>query len=356
MQFGEVKCTTAKYTAATELATFTTITFAPTFEGCTLAGVTTTIDMNGCDYLLHVNNEGAPYKGPLDIVCEAGKEITVTGGTKCTVHIPPQTGLGPITYANIGSGATSEITVNLSGAQNVTYSQTPGTGVGKCTAVTSTGKYTGTATVKAETALGSHLGLFASAASGTTQFHIGSPPEAEAVLTGGQEGSSNTFDVQFGEVKCTTAKYTAATELATFTTITFAPTFEGCTLAGVTTTIDMNGCDYLLHVNNEGAPYKGPLDIVCEAGKEITVTGGTKCTVHIPPQTGLGPITYANIGSGATSEITVNLSGAQNVTYSQTPGTGVGKCTAVTSTGKYTGTATVKAETALGSHLGLWVA
>ena len=188
---------------------------------------------------------------------------------------------------------------------------------------------------------------WASAASGTTQFHIGSPPEAEAVLTGGQEGSSNTFDVQFGEVKCTTAKYTAATELATFTTITFAPTFEGCTLAGVTTTIDMNGCDYLLHVNNEGAPYKGPLDIVCEAGKEITVTGGTKCTVHIPPQTGLGPITYANIGSGATSEITVNLSGAQNVTYSQTPGTGVRKCTAVTSTGKYTGTATVKAETAL---------
>jgi hypothetical protein len=355
VQFGEAKCTTTKYATTTEQSTFTTMGMALTEAGCTFAAVATTYDVNGCNYLFHLNNEGPPYKGTFDVVCPEGQEITITGGTKCIVHIPPQTGIGPITYTTIGSGSTRELTINLSGATNVSYSQTPGSGIVKCTSLSSsTGKYTGTATVTGENNEGSHLGLSVSNAFGSAQFHAESP--LTTTLTGAQEETSNAFDVQFSEAKCSTAKYASTTEASTFTTFPMALTYEGCTFAGVAATYDVNGCNYLFHLNNEGPPYKGTFDVVCPEGQEITITGGTKCIVHIPPQTGIGPITYTTIGSGSTRELTINLSGATNVNYNQTPGSGAAKCSSLSSsTGKYTGTATVTAENNEGGHLGLSV-
>jgi hypothetical protein len=195
----------------------------------------------------------------------------------------------------------------------------------------------------------------ASAASATVEFHSESAP---VTMTGAQEGTSNAFDVQFGEVKCTTAKYTATTAATTQTTIQVTPSYSGCTFAGVASTVDMNGCTYMIHVFNEGPPYEAWADIVCPAGGFITVTGGTKCNVFIPAQTGLEFITITNIGSGSTRELTLGLGGLQEVTYVQSAGTGVGKCTSVgKADGKYTGTATVTGEVDPGTtHVGLFVA
>jgi len=194
----------------------------------------------------------------------------------------------------------------------------------------------------------------ASAASATVEFRSEGAP---VTLTGTQEGESNAFDVQFGEVKCKSAKYTGTTTTATATTVSVAPAYAECTFAGVATTIDMNGCTYLLHVTNAGPPYTGVVDVVCPGGAQIVVTGGTKCIVDVGPQTNLGPVTYTNIGSGTTREVTLDLAGLTNITYTQTPGTGVGKCTSLTTgAGKYTGTATVTGETDPGTtHTGVFV-
>jgi hypothetical protein len=196
----------------------------------------------------------------------------------------------------------------------------------------------------------------ASGASAATEFHYETSP---VTLTGSQEGESNAFDVQFGEVKCGTAKYTGKTPTGTVDiTVTISVLFENCTFAGVASTVDLNGCHFLIHLQNVPVPFRIIIDVVCPAGQEITVTGGTKCTLHIPAQTGLGPATVTNIGAGATREVTAALAGIQNITYTQTPGTGVGKCSSITSsTGKYTGTSTFTGENEAGTaHIGVFVA
>ena len=198
----------------------------------------------------------------------------------------------------------------------------------------------------------------ASAASAVVQFHTEKTP---VTITANQHAGTNGFDVQFGEVKCTTAKLhgTTPSDVTTETTITLTPTYEGCTFAGVATTVHMNGCDYTVHVTNAGPPYGGPVTIKCPAGQEITVTGGNKCTVHVPPQGNLGPISYTNTGVGATREITAHLEGIQNITYTQTKGTAaVGACgNLTTGAGKFTGTITVTGENDPGNneHIGIWV-
>ena len=181
--------------------------------------------------------------------------------------------------------------------------------------------------------------------------------KAPVTATGVQEGLSNAFDVQFGEVKCKVAEYNATTTTSTDTTVKITPNYEECTAWGVAATIDMNGCTYQIHVDNSGPPYTGTADVVCDAGKQIVVTGGTKCIVDISAQTGLGPISFTNIGTTSTREITVGLSGIHNIKYTQTPGSGVGKCGSVTTSGgNYTGTATVTGETDPGTtHTGLFV-
>ena len=194
----------------------------------------------------------------------------------------------------------------------------------------------------------------ASAASAAVELHSEGAP---VNITGAQEGSSNAFDVQFGAVVCTTADYNATTTVTTDTTVTFTPKFEGCTFAGVGATVDTNGCTFVLHVLNATT---GTVTVECGVGQEITVTGGTKCIVHVPGGQDVGTVTLTNIGTGTTREVTANLNGLTAIKYTQTPGTGVGKCESLSKTdGKYTGTATFTGETdpATGTpvHTGLFV-
>jgi hypothetical protein len=72
---------------------------------CKLAGVTVTVDMNGCSYNFSAG-------GTVSIVCPAGQVIEVTG--PCTVKVGSQGPLNGITYHNLGTTAagTTEITVS----------------------------------------------------------------------------------------------------------------------------------------------------------------------------------------------------------------------------------------------------
>jgi hypothetical protein len=176
---------------------------------------------------------------------------------------------------------------------------------------------------------------------------------APVKVTGSQEGTTNGFDVTFGEVKCTTADYNTETVVTADKAVTLTPTFDGCTFAGVATEVDINECKFEL---SNITATSGTVKVVCPGSNEITVTN-SKCVVHVPSQDA-GTVTLATIGTTTTREITASLGGLTTITYSQTPGSGVGKCPAVSeSTGAYTGTSQFTGETTDGkTHVGLFIA
>jgi hypothetical protein len=185
-------------------------------------------------------------------------------------------------------------------------------------------------------------------------------------LTGAQEGT-DTFTITAGNTNCKEVSYVGTTATPT-TTVSATPSYpektklaeQNCTSLGFPATIHTNGCTYLFHIEG-GASTSGTLDVVCPAGKEITVTavsgGTTKCTIHVPAQTGLGPVTFSNVGAGATRELKVEAK-ITNLKYSHTEGTGLGKCTGGTgTTGSYTGKALVTGEKDNGGteHVGIFL-
>lgn len=184
-------------------------------------------------------------------------------------------------------------------------------------------------------------------------------------LTGSQEGN-DVFTITAGNTTCKEVKYTG-TSASKVTTISVTPSYpektaggeQNCTSLGLPALIETNGCTYLFHI---GVATEGTLDIVCPAGKEITVTAGynvtTKCTIHVPGQTGLSKITYINAGTGAgtTRELLVQAA-ITNLKYSHTTGTGFAHCTAGSgTTGSYTGQARVTGEKdGGGEHVGIFL-
>jgi hypothetical protein len=101
----------------------TTATITPHYNQATCqgpAGMKPTVDMNGCDYVIHSGATigGATYGATIDIVCPPSKSITVTlwfssaahisepNAPKCIVHVPSQLGLkgAHLTDTNLTDG------------------------------------------------------------------------------------------------------------------------------------------------------------------------------------------------------------------------------------------------------------
>jgi hypothetical protein len=103
----EVLCH-GSYTGTAPAASFNSVTVTPSYKECEAPPVTATITGFGageCDYVFHST-------GTLDLVCPAGKEVTVDAAT-CVTHIPPQTGLGTITYTTTEVADRKAITFHL---------------------------------------------------------------------------------------------------------------------------------------------------------------------------------------------------------------------------------------------------
>jgi hypothetical protein len=116
------------------------VTITPTYkQPCKNNFSTSTVDMNGCDYVMHIGPTIAPlgtdtYSVTYDIVCPAGKDITVTnwlvagehaGGVEpCTLHIAPQNGLigGDIRDTTEGDLVLEgEVAVNVVQTKNIPH-------------------------------------------------------------------------------------------------------------------------------------------------------------------------------------------------------------------------------------------
>jgi len=197
--------------------------------------------------------------------------------------------------------------------------------------------------------------VVASSAMAATEFES---PESNATanttITIKKHQNIHTFTVNFGAVTCETSNFDGTRTGTKFPSIRVTAEYKECLFAGIPAVVEMNGCEYILYATGE-------VDIVCAAGKEITVTatsaGVVKCIVHVPPQTALKNVTYTNVGAGATREITAHLEIA-SIKYSQTEGTGLGKCTTSDNqvNGTYTGTATATGETTPGNvHTGILI-
>jgi hypothetical protein len=138
------------------------------------------------------------------------------------------------------------------------------------------------------------------------------------------------FTAQWGALKCSEFALSGTISAAT-SELKTPQSFWACHFAGIGTTISPNGCEFELNVLNAGPPYVGTTDVVCPEGKALefvaSVSGVTKCTLRILPQTGVEGVSFENTGTGSARAVTVNYN-LTGMKYAQVTGTGLGKCTA----------------------------
>jgi hypothetical protein len=176
-------------------------------------------------------------------------------------------------------------------------------------------------------------------------FHSESSP---TTLTG-EQSATHEFTTSVGTVTCTTAKFSGNVTGTSVSEVSVHPTYEGCKLSGINinVTITTTGCNYRFY---NVASKSGPVDVVCETGKEITVSG-PGCTVKVPGQTGKSTVSYTNNGSGTGRTVTVTAA-VEGLKYS-TSGLLCGSSTK--ENGTYKGPTLVKGFTGGGTQQGIFV-
>jgi hypothetical protein len=167
-------------------------------------------------------------------------------------------------------------------------------------------------------------------------------------------GGDHVFTLTAGTVKCNTVTGHAAVSgtsapSVTGTEITYDDTGGAADTCrgplGSSALIEMNGCHYTFQAGTTVASAPnghstGTVDIAnCKnADKSITVNA-PGCVVHIPEQTGLGPVTYKTTTNGATGKEDVSvIASITNIKYKHT-GFLCGNGEA--SNGSYSGNATI---------------
>ena len=361
---GVLECSTATYKGLMAGGKAVALSLAPAYSGCTFAGIAATVDVNECQFVFRLN-EGETT-GASELACPAGKETTITVGPeatrRCVIHIPSQTFAG-VAYSNIGSGTTREVTAATSTGSTLKYSETEGSGSGKCTTNDSatTGSYIGALKATGENGGGTeHVGVTAAA----DEFVSEAAPDV--TLTGAQEKhkegefeKNDRLTTKGGVLECSTATYKGLMAGGKAVALSLAPAYSGCTFAGIAATVDVNECQFVFRLN-EGETT-GASELACPAGKETTITVGPeatrRCVIHIPSQTFAG-VAYSNIGSGTTREVTAATSTGSTLKYSETEGSGSGKCTTNDSatTGSYIGALKATGENGGGTeHVGVFV-
>jgi hypothetical protein len=191
--------------------------------------------------------------------------------------------------------------------------------------------------------------VIASAAQATAKFTVG----ASSGTIKSTQTTEQVFTTSAGTVRCTTANQEGSYTAASFTSLEVSATYSGCKAFGfLSATVAMNGCKYNF-ASQANETTLANVDIVCPAGKDITVTT-TGCVVHVEPQTGLQHVTFQNGGGSPADDVnaTATITGVKYTATSGCPGGDEGTTTA---NGSLTGGATVKAFNTTGTQVNLTV-
>jgi hypothetical protein len=125
-------------------------TLTPTFTGCQVLGLASTVDMNGCKFTFtnkQTTGLTAPLTSYVDIAgCTVGQRIehTLPG---CTITIPEQNHLSHVAFQNTG-GAPHDVDLNFT-IQGMTYEFHGPACPGANTVLTNDGDITGKVTLQA---------------------------------------------------------------------------------------------------------------------------------------------------------------------------------------------------------------
>lgn len=352
---GNVSCTTISYEGAMVGTSAAEMEIVPSYSGCTAFGfINVPIDVNSCKYKFTSGEERAGnFEGSAHIVCPESKAIEITApGCRVTVGAQTPTG-GTITYTNVGSGTTREITIDLALTGIHYIEDNNGGGCFGPTGTTKTnGTYTGKTIVTGENASEVHHGIWLPVMPSPIEFKMES---SQTTVTGSQEGS-DVFTTDGGTVTCKTATYVGSVTGTSATEAEVAPTYSGCTAFGfINVPIDLNECKYKFTAGSriEGN-FEGSVHVVCPEGKAVEITA-PGCRVTVGAQTPGGTITYTNIGTGTTRELTLDVN-VTGVHYTEdNNGGGCVKAGAEKTNGTYTGHTIVTGENASQQQHGIWV-
>jgi hypothetical protein len=334
LQTGTMPCSTSSQ--AGELgAQSKTLWLNPT-SSCSYLGYAEPVKMNGCAFVLHPGVETSPgsFGGTFDISCPAGNSIEVgTAGSACIATIEPKTGLSA-SFQNVGSGSTATVKFTAAAA-GLKHTQVSGK---FCTPGTyENGTLTGSWALKATNG-GVQTGLRLTQ-KGAISIS-GTPPKLTGAsypigLDGVQKGT-HTFSLQFGKATCEGVTFSSG-PLGNTSELPMGAEYSSCLFAGISATVRMNNCKYVVNIENAGPPYTGVATISCIGGSKIEIVaspGKPKCTVTIGEQTtNAGGVSLTNEAS--TIGLGFSLTG---LSYHQQKGEGLGTCTTGDfTTGTYSG-------------------
>jgi hypothetical protein len=176
----------------------------------------------------------------------------------------------------------------------------------------------------------------------TPEVHCTATVQASCWLTA--TSNDNVLSLSQGEHKttitCESSKFTS-TVTKTSASQTISPVYTKCKAFGISAPVAMNGCTYTLNDVAGSSPPTAKVDIVCPAGKVITMKPtGLACVIEIGAQTGLQHIVAENKGTEPTHVfLNITIVGLiAKTTGAECPTPGVTE-----TNGSLTGTATVEA-------------
>lgn len=160
-------------------------------------------------------------------------------------------------------------------------------------------------------------------------------------ITGTDHQTNSIFAVTGLNIECHGSYHGVTSSTSTSQEVlTVKPAFTDCEAESIigTMAVTVTGFGHY-GVNDDNCDLRfradEKLDIECKPGTDITIHAGT-CTIHIPPQIGLGTITYTTGVADSVHDLTVHVD-ATNVTATHTDGFAC----PLTSSGEASGTSLV---------------
>jgi hypothetical protein len=355
---GTVSCTTVSSSGSVTGPEQSSLTLSPTYSGCEAFGFKTThVTANGCTYRFEAPTSeptlGQATGTPSQVRCPAGKTITITptsfGASVCTMQIAEQSpSKGHVVYINnVKAGVEMDYAANAT-VEGLHYTSTGGACGSNETHSDAT--YSGQTTIKGyeDEAHSKRYGVTVAVPGPSLAYPFTAPGAGAGQKTFSTgEGTTTHVFKSGGEVSCKTSTFSGSVTGSEQLARTLAPAYSGCSAFGFTAAhVALNGCTYRLiaPISEPGAgEYTGaPLQILCPAGKKITITptsfGASVCTQSIAEQSSLaGHVVYTNNAQAGTE-----MDFLANITVEGIAYTGTGGACGTSGNATYSGQTTVK--------------